>query len=171
MSISDAYAAPEQMDTSTDPGPDLDLDLVEEEEEEIARVVAEVCDQAMTEEVTAVFSGQNPSVVEQYLRYAQGTAAAGQGRGQEEEEGFRHPAAQPEVLQNPDKYAWELAAELRDEIWQDFVDVLGGGQYLADESDTELQATVAAARKALLRQAYDNVVAEQYLLKNGSQER
>lgn len=163
MSISDDYAAPQQMDTSAD----LDLDLDEEEEEEIERVVAELCDQSMTDDVAAVFAGQDPSIVEQYLRYAQGTAG---GRIQEEEEegDIHYPAAQQETLQNPDKYAWELAAELRDEIWQDFVDGLGGEQYLADESDTELQATATAAKKALLRQAYDNVVAEQSLLKSGS---
>lgn len=167
MSISDDYAAPQQMDTSADTS--TDLDLSEEEEEEIERAVAELCDQPMTDEVTAVFSGQDPGIVEQHLRYAQETSG-GREQEEEEEESVRYAAVSEEDLQNPDRYARDLAAQMSEGIWQDFVVGLGGEESLADESDTELQAAATAAKDALFRQAYDSVLAKQSLLKNGSQE-
>lgn len=171
MSISDGYTATEQMDTSIDaddyPDTDLDLNLDEEEEEEIERVVADLCDRTMSVEAAAVFAGQDPGIVEQYLRYAQGTTF-GQEEEEEEQEGGPYAAAPQEDSQTADRYAWALAAELRDEVWQEFVETLGDEQDLADESDAELQAAIAAAKDTLLRQAYDNILAEQSLLKNGS---
>jgi hypothetical protein len=161
MNTTDEHLAPQLMDTS----------LKEEEEEKIEQVVAVRWDEVMTDEDTVIFAGQTPSIVEQYLRYAQGTTeqmSAGRGAEQEEEEeeeGRSYAGVQDETVQNRDRYARELAKELRDDIWDEFVETLEDQRALADESNLKLQAAVAAAKDSLLRQAYDNVLA---MLKSGS---
>lgn len=160
MNTTDEHLAPQVMDTS----------LKEEEEEKIEQVVAVRWNEVMTDEDTAIFSGQTPSTVEQYLRYAQGTTeqmSAGRGaeQGEEEEEEGPYPADQQETVENIDKYAWALAEELRDEIWEEFVQTLDEQE--PTTSNTEFQAALVAAQKTLWRQAHDNVLAE---LKKENQE-